>query len=809
MSENTPITHAQYLPVIPLDGAVAFPFTKFRLSQMSGSAVFAFAAAAEEDSAVLLLTKQNMLDDEPDKDSFYTVGTVARIKKVVQNQDLSRQVIFEGISRAKVMGLTVCGEDGNYFRAYVQEIPESDEPAPEDTLDDLIRLREHLREYEKFIHEPAHNAYVAAVSVDNIGRLTDYIASNLLTNYQNKQQLLMTLSPAERLHSLVELLDREMSQLRYECELEQNVRESMESNQRDYYLREQLKVIQNELGDGEEDEEIKEYADKIEAAHLPTYVAEKLNKELGRLAKTPFGAAESTVLRNYLDICLDIPWSTRSEENVSVAEAKEVLEREHDGLEKVKERILEYIAVQQISPGVKGQILCLVGPPGVGKTSVALSAARAMKRAYARISLGGVRDEADIRGHRKTYVGAMPGRIVEALTDAKVMNPVIILDEIDKLSSSQMGDPASALLEVLDPEQNRAFRDHYTELSMDLSDCVFIATANYYEQIPAPLLDRMEIIELSSYTDREKYNIALHHLIPKQLANHGLSDKQLRFTENALYRIIRFYTKEAGVRELERKIAAVCRKCAKKVAEGSAESQTVTLNNLVAYLGNPRFSDEELSSCDPVGVVNGLAYTTAGGDLLKVEAIVMEGSGKIELTGSLGDVMKESAGIAVSYVRSIAERLTVNAAFYKEKDIHIHFPEGAVPKDGPSAGVAMTCAIVSALTGLPARRDIAMTGEITLHGAVLPIGGLKEKTMAAYRAGIKTVLIPRKNLPDLDDIDPEAKRHLQFIPCDTVEDALKQVIVTDDKPLYKTSGSRRTAYAVSSSANPLNTVCPV
>jgi ATP-dependent Lon protease len=802
--ENT-FSDTRALPVIPLQGTVAFPHMNFRIDSISGSALYAFAEAVGDDSDVLLLTQKNLLQDDPSENDFFDIGVIAKIKKVVQNPDLTRSVIFEGVSRATVTSLT---SNDNFFTCDAQELAETPLTEEQAAHNDTMILRELLRELEKYNQEAAHNAYLAAVSMDDIGRLCDYVAANILNDYRRKQKILESANHLTRLHTLIEVLGEELEQMRCDAQIESTVRESIEENHRDYYLREQLKAIQNELG-VEEDDEIKEYADKIAAANLPEAVSEKLNKELGRLAKTPFGAAESTVLRNYLDICLDIPWSKRNEEAVTVAEAKQVLEHDHDGLKAVKDRILEYIAVQQIAPGLGGQILCLVGPPGVGKTSIAISIAHAMKRSYARISLGGIRDEADIRGHRKTYVGAMPGRIVDALTDAKVMNPVIILDEIDKLSSSQMGDPASALLEVLDPEQNKSFRDHFTEIPMDLSGCLFIATANYYEGIPAPLLDRMEIIELPSYTEREKYKIALHHLVPKQLHNHGLVPSQLHFTESGIYEIIRHYTKEAGVRELERRIAAVCRKAARKIAEGSAKSATFSQSNASSYLGNRKFLDEELSPVDPIGIVNGLAYTTAGGDLLKVEVLVMNGTGKIELTGSLGDVMKESAHIAISYVRSIADQLSLPTDFYKTKDMHIHFPEGAIPKDGPSAGVAMTCAIVSALTGLPARRDVAMTGEVTLHGAVLPIGGLKEKTMAAYRTGIKTVLIPSKNAPDLDTLDPEVKKHLCFIQCDSVEDALKQVIVTNDKPLCRTTPVRRSAHSSASSAanNISGTVC--
>ncbi len=789
MSQNT--TNKDLLsaiPVIPLRGNVAFPHVNFRLESLAGGAFHAFSDAVAEDNYMILLTQQDIMQDEPGEEDFYSIGTIARTRKVIQNPDMSRTVIFDCLARAQVLKITACE---THLRATVIPLPEENSPEDNSLDGDVSLLRNVLKELEPFVHAAAKTAYLAAMSIDDIGLLCDYISANLLNDYIRKQAVLGELDLQARLALLIEGLREELDIAAYDAEIQKTVTDHIEGNHRDYYLREQLKVIQNELG-VEEDDEIKEYADKIDALDLPVYVKDKLNKELSRLAKTPFGAAESTVLRNYLDICLDIPWNRYSSDKISVKEAREILNADHDGLDTIKERILEYIAVQQIAPDVRGQILCLVGPPGVGKTSIALAAARAMKRNVARISLGGVRDEADIRGHRKTYVGAMPGRLVDALTDAKSMNPVIVLDEIDKLSSSQMGDPASALLEVLDPEQNRTFRDHFTELPMDLSGCVFIATANYYDGIPAPLLDRMEVIELSSYTEREKREIALHHLIPKQMKNNGLTKSQLRFTETGINEIIRKYTRESGVRELERKIAAVCRKVALMIAEETCTSAVIGKANAERLLGVPKYSETKRDTILPAGVVNGLAYTAAGGDVLKVEVLVMNGTGKIELTGSLGDVMQESAKIAVSYVRSIASCLDIPADFYKTKDLHIHFPEGAVPKDGPSAGITMTCAIVSALTGIPAPADIAMTGEMTLGGRVLAIGGLKEKTMAAYRADISTVLVPRDNEKNLTEIDPEARDHLKFVLCDKAEDVLA-MLFPSLAPRFKEHKIRPTA----------------
>ncbi len=783
------------IPVIALRGNVAFPRVNYRLDMLSGSALEAFTNAVSGDQYMLLLTQKDITCDEPGDHDFYHTGTIVRTRKVIQNPDMTRSVIFDCLARVRVIALTPCDP---YFCASVIPVKEKDPEDPEALRPLISTLRALLSDMEPYLRDSARHAYLASISIDDIGYLIDYIASAVLDNYMQKQAVLEVLDLTERLNRLINALRIEFDLAAYDAQIRETVTEHIENNHRDYYLREQLKVIQSELGTGtDEDDEIREYADKISSLQLPAHVAEKLNKELSRLAKTPFGAAESTVLRNYLDVCLDIPWNTYNNEKISVAEARAILDADHDGLDKIKERILEYIAVQQIAPDVRGQILCLVGPPGVGKTSIALATARAMKRNVTRISLGGVRDEADIRGHRKTYVGAMPGRIVDALTDAKSMNPVIVLDEIDKLSSGRTGDPASALLEVLDPEQNRSFRDHFTELPMDLSGCVFIATANYYDGIPAPLLDRMEIIELSSYTEREKREIALHHLVPKQLKNNGLTKSQLRFTETGINEIIRKYTREPGVRELERRIAAVCRKIALQIAEGSCHSAVIGKANVERLLGVPKYSEQKRDESLPAGVVNGLAYTAAGGDVLKVEVLVMDGVGKIELTGSLGEVMQESARIAVSYVRSIASKLDIPADFYKTKDLHIHFPEGAVPKDGPSAGITMTCAIISALTGISARADVAMTGEMTLGGKVLAIGGLKEKTMAAYRAGITTVLLPRDNEKNLAEIDPEAKDHLRFILCDKAEDALSFMF----PPLASRMKERRARPAANASAS--------
>lgn len=760
------------LPLISVRGTVAFPKVQLSLELAREATLRSFAIANQGDGKVFLLTQKDVNIEEPAEKDHYHVGTVCQIKRVNRTEGGSLQVIFEGICRAKVSSFHQ-DEACTYANVICKSI-HVEEDSTEDELDKMTAILQLVESF-KNIHPILNDELLkAAAAIKVPGMFCDFIASSALLNFKNKQRILEIFNPIARLDRLVYIVEEEMQFLRMEYDIHCQVKQHIDDHQKEYFLREQIKAIQQELGD--DDDEIAEYQSKIDAAELPDAVREKLNKELSRLAKTPFGAAEGSVLRTYLDTCLEFPWKKATKQIPDVKTAKRILEEDHDGLEKVKKRILEYVAVKQLCPDVKNQIICLVGPPGVGKTSIAASIARAMKRKYARISLGGIRDEADIRGHRKTYVGAMPGRVVEALISAKVNNPVIVLDEIDKLSSSLHGDPSSALLEVLDPEQNRYFRDHFLELPVDLSDCVFIATANGYDGIPLPLIDRMEIIELSSYTKSEKLNIALHHLIPKQLKRHGMNRKTVKFKEEALHELIEYYTKEAGVRNLEREIAALCRKAAVLIAEKEANSVTITAKTVNDMLGKRKYLKEDPERYDTVGIVNGLAYTQSGGDLLKVEVAVMEGTGKLELTGQLGDVMQESAKIALSYIRSVANELGIPPLFYKERDIHIHFPEGAIPKDGPSAGVAMTCALASALLNIPTRRDVAMTGEVTLHGRALPIGGLKEKTMAAYASGIKTVLIPRENERDLDEIDPQAREHLNFVICDTVYDALKEVL---------------------------------
>ena len=760
------------LPLIPLRGTVAFPSVQMNLSISRPISLKAFANAASAESFVLLSAQRDGSIEDPTPRDIFRVGTVCAVKQVSKTPEGNLSAVFEGVCRAKI---TEIEERDGYFVATVvckRVTLGSITTARGEAM--MQRIAEHLNQIQPIHPMLTDEIRNAALAIKSPGMLCDFVASSVILNFRNKQTVLESINPLVRMERLLVLLEEEREILETEAKIHESVRAKVDEHHKEFFLREQLRAIQQELG--EDSDEIAEYAQRIETARLPDIVREKLTKELGKLAKTPFGAAESVVLRNYLDTCLELPWEHYTRDRLDVTAAEKVLNADHYGLDRVKERILEYIAVRQLAPDVRNQIICLVGPPGVGKTSIAASIARAMGRKYARISLGGIRDEAEIRGHRKTYVGAMPGRVVNALVSAGSMNPVVVLDEVDKLAYDIHGDPSSALLEVLDPEQNKYFRDHFLELPLDLSDCLFIATANELEDIPAPLIDRMEIIRIKPYTRTEKLHIANDHLVPKQLKRHGLSKRTLSLGDDAILEIIDCYTREAGVRSLERELAALFRKCARAIVEGRAKRIRIGAKDVSTFLGKRKHSPDPQYTTDEVGVVNGLAYTTTGGDLLRVEVLPIRGTGKLELTGSLGDVMKESAHIAISCVRSRAEALGISPAFTSELDLHIHFPEGAIPKDGPSAGVTMVTALVSALTGTPVRHDVAMTGEITLRGRVLPIGGLTEKTMAAYRAGIKTVLIPRENERDLDEIDREAAENLQFILCDTVDDVLSAAL---------------------------------
>ncbi len=774
MTKYIEMVEQRTLPVIPMRGTVSFPAVPLNFEVTRPFSIAAAERACADDMTVLLLTQRNIGDDEPAPEALYTVGTVARIKQTVKTPDGNLRVLAEPKYRAEVLA---CTFDGDIYRASV--VTKAIHTETENTLKTealLLEMTTVLEKLLELIPSVSSDVLLAAKSMTSPGVLADFIAATVLVRYEDKQAVLEEFEPVRRAEKTVVLMEQEHRLLRCEMSIHKKVKEQIDRNQRDYYLREQMKVIQGELGqDGQS--EIDEYYDRVDAADLPDEVREKLYKEIGRMAKTAFGSPEATVLKNYLDVCLEIPWNQVTKDRVNIAAAKKILDDDHDGLTKIKERMLEFIAVKQLNPDIGNQIICLVGPPGVGKTSLGASVARALGRKYARVSLGGIRDEADIRGHRKTYVGAMPGRIIDALVKCESRNPVMLLDEIDKVCRDAHGDPSSALLEVLDPEQNKSFRDHFVELPIDLSSCMFIATANTLDTIPAPLIDRMEIIELHTYSRTEKLAIAKNHLVPKQLKRHGLSKRALRLSDETLLALIDGYTREAGVRNLEREIASLCRRAAKKLIEEKKRSVTIKPEELPRYLGPIKVLPTAIAEADEVGVVNGLAYTSAGGDMLKIEVAVMDGTGKLELTGTLGDVMKESAQIACSYIRAHARELDVDPAFRTKHDIHIHVPEGAVPKDGPSAGVTMVTALVSALSGKAVRRDVAMTGEITLTGNVLAIGGLKEKTMAAYACGVKTVLIPRDNVRDLEEIDPVVRASLEFIPVSRIEQVLCHALV--------------------------------
>ena len=766
-----------HLPALAMRGLIAFPAIPLTFEVADEADAGVCLEAEKNDGVIFIVSLRDLSLTGTTEENLYSVGTVVKIKQTVKLPEGNLKVFAAGICRATAENLTI---DDSIITADVigKDLRLADKNSVKaEAL--VAEMRNTFDSFSKLTPKPSNELVTAIKSLSDPGLLADFIAGSVLMNYVDKQMVLEEFDPMRRAELVCLLMERESDILRTEMNIHKKVRAQLDANQRDYYLKEQLRAIRDELGENEEeeDEEIVEYNSKIAAANLPDEVREKLVKEVKKLAKTPYTSAESSVMRNYLDLCLELPWGVKSKDRIDVAAAKKILDEDHDGLDRVKERILEFIAVKQLNPELKNQILCLVGPPGTGKTSIGASVARALKRKYVRVSLGGVRDEADIRGHRKTYIAAMPGRIVTAINQAGTMNPVILLDEIDKLTRDAHGDPASALLEVLDAEQNKAFRDHFVELPVDLSDCLFIATANDMENIPRPLADRMEIIELKIYTRHEKLAIAKDHLIPKQLKRHGLNKRMLRIKEDAVLEIIDFYTREAGVRNLEREIASVCRKAAKNIVGQGLKSVTVKAENVKDYLGVRKILPDKIYSDNEVGVVNGLAYTEVGGDLLRVEAAAMPGSGKVELTGSLGDVMKESAKAAITYIRSHSEELGVDSEFYKTKDIHIHVTEGAVPKDGPSAGVTIITALASELSGKPVRRDIAMTGEVTLRGRVLAIGGLKEKTMAAYKAGVHTVCIPSENQRDLSEIDPLVRENLEFIPCSNVDQVLKAAIV--------------------------------
>ena len=772
--------YAGKMPILALRGLAVFPDQTVHFDVGRPKSVRALETAMKQDQTLLLIPQKDMQVDDPKLIDLYPIGTVAKVKQVLKTQGDNLRVLVTGICRGKITELS---QSDPYMLGIVESVP-----VPESA--DNVRAHALRREanslyglYLQMSEHPAQAVYMRMMDSESNGFIADAIAQNSGIDFKDKAKLLCQLNPNRRLEMAMKLLRQEVEMLNLEREIQEKTRASIDQNQKEYYLREQIKVIREELGEGEDENEFENYALKIRDLKLPEEQEKKLLKDVDRLKKQPFGSSEGAVLRNYLDTVLELPWNTRTKERVDVSAARKVLEHDHFGMEKVKQRILETIAVRQMAPKMPPQILCLVGPPGVGKTSISYSIARSLNRKMARISLGGVHDEADIRGHRKTYVGAMPGRIMAAMIQAGSSNPLLLLDEIDKMGSDHRGDPSAALLEVLDAEQNHTYRDHYLEIPYDLSDVMFITTANTLDTVPRPLLDRMEIIELGSYTDEEKLMIAKDHLIPKQLTKHGLKKTQLRITEECIREIISCYTRESGVRNLERAFGDICRKAAIQILEQETPRKiTVTGSNVETFLGVRKFLPDRIHSADQVGLVTGLAWTSVGGETLEVEVNVMEGSGKLELTGNLGDVMKESVHAALSYIRANYQNLGIERDFYKTKDIHVHFPEGAVPKDGPSAGITVCTAIVSALTGISVRRDVAMTGEISLRGRVMRIGGLKEKTMAALRHGIRTVIIPKDNERDLEEIDQTVRRQLNFISAQTVDTVLDVALNRQPEP---------------------------
>ena len=774
MSET--YTRTEKLPMIALRGLTMFPDVILTFDVEREPSLRALEMSVIGNRDIFLVAQKNVAVDVPEEKDMYSVGVVCRVKQQIrQPQSSIRRVTVEGLYRARAEHMVLTGRA---YTADVTPLPDKEERVSEDRIVALVRscfsmYHDYLSENPEAMTEQL----ISVLSVNEPGGVANHIAHNVNLNYDEKQSLLEELYPSRRLVRLGKILRRELNILQLERELADATQEQMNQNQREYYLREEMKIIQAELGEDGQTDDIGEYRRKISALAAPDEIKEKLNKELSRLMKQPFGSSEAAVLRGYLDTCLELPWGKKTTETIDLEKARKLLDDEHFGLEKVKDRVIEYLAVKKLSPNIKGGLICLVGPPGTGKTSVAMSIAKAVNRKLVRVSLGGVHDEAEIRGHRKTYIGSMPGRIINGIIQAKSCNPLMVLDEIDKLGSDYRGDPTAALLEALDGEQNSTFRDNFLEIPFDLSEVFFITTANTLDTIPRALLDRMEIIELASYTDEEKLQIAKRHLLPKQRKKHGLRANQLRVSDEALSEIIRSYTRESGVRTLEREIARLCRRAACDIAEEKCKGVSVKAGGLEPLMGPAKFKPEHLRVRDEVGLVRGLAYTSVGGEVLDVEVAVVDGSGRLELTGNLGDVMKESARAAMTYIRSRAGVLGIEHDFYKTKDIHIHFPEGAVPKDGPSAGITVTIALISALTGAPVRHDVAMTGEITLRGRVLPIGGLREKTMAAMRAGVKTVIIPADNEADLENIDQTVRRALEFVPTDHVDKVLDVALI--------------------------------
>lgn len=770
-----PMVESAEYPVLALRGLVAFPDMMMTVDVGRKKSVTALNTAMDNNLPIYLVTQKDITVEAPQTDDLYKTGCVCKVRQVLKMPDGSVKALVQGLYRAKHTALF---DSGDYLKAVINrldDLPVKNRPIYIESL--IRRIRSSFELYLQVSPKMPADIVMTVASSENISFLCDYIAFNVPAPFDDKQYVLEQLDVVRRAKILLELLSKEREITEIDNRIGEKTRYRIDESQKDFYLKEQIKVISDELYGDEGADEIEQYHEKADKLAATAEVKEKIHNEINKLAKMPPGAHEATNQRAFLDLCLELPWDKERKASVDLKRAARILDRDFYGLKRVKERILEAISVYALAPDVTGQIICLAGPPGVGKTSIGKTVAECMGRDFARVSLGGLHDEAEIRGHRKTYVGAMPGKIISAMKKAGSKNPVILLDEIDKIGNDYKGDPASAMLEVLDPEQNCAFSDNFLDMPYDLSRAVFITTANSLDTIPLPLLDRMEIIEIDSYTREEKYNIAKRHLVARQLKSHGVTSQNCKISGSAIYALIDFYTREAGVRSLERTIGSLCAKAAKKIAEGSETVVDIKPENLKDLIGNKKFHPERILPRDEIGIINGLAWTRVGGEIMQIEIAVMEGTGKVELTGNLGDVMKESAAAAVSYVRTVAKEYGINPEFYKNKDVHIHATEAATPKDGPSAGVTIATALISALTGRPVRRDIAMTGEITVRGRVLAIGGLKEKSMAAYRGGVKRVFIPKDNLPDLDEVDAAVKKGIEFIPAEHIDEIIGQALV--------------------------------
>lgn len=800
MTEKLDINNISEYPIIPLRGLVVFPDMTLHFDVGRKKSVEALKKAMEDNQKVFLVCQIDASVNEPELKDIFDMGVVCHIKQMIRipNSDNLR-VVVEGVERAKLISLS---NNNRYLSGTVQAVVCDDDN--NDIEEEKAYQRAVKREFEKyasFVSKINSDIIAKVISIKSSGDLADFICSNTFLDYVDKQLILESLNSLDRLIKLLLLLKKENSALEIEAEIHEKVQDEIDKNQREYYLREEMKVIAESLGDSDNPvEEAEEYRKRINALCCTEEIREKLLKECDKLMKMPSGSHEGTVVRNYIDKCLEIPFGKFTKNSINLDKARKILDNEHYGLDKVKDRVIDSLAVYKRNPDFSGQILCLAGPPGVGKTSIVKSLAKSMSRKYVRVALGGIHDEAEIRGHRKTYIGSMPGRIIDAVIKSGVMNPIILLDEIDKIGSDIKGDPASALLEALDPEQNSTFVDHYIEFPLDLSKALFVTTANDTSTISAPLYDRMEVIELNSYTVEEKFQIAKKHLIKKEMKKHSLSAREFKISDDALYEIIECYTREAGVRNLEKQIAALCRKTLVEIENG-AKSLKITNKNIEKYLGKIKYTQDIISKDDLVGTVNGLAWTSVGGTMLPIEISALEGTGKIELTGNLGNVMKESAKTAVSFVRSIADELGIDSQFYKNKDIHIHAPEAAIPKDGPSAGLAITTALVSELTGVAIKSSVAMTGEVSLKGRALPIGGLKEKSMAAYKAGCDTVIIPAENKKDLADISDEVKSAVNFVTVSQFKEILTIAFTDDVRPSVKSISKDKNILVTNGNSN--------